>query len=79
MEKNGPIMVNTKHHQAVKDLSDKLVPSAWAEDGVLEAYCTPENSSLPTILGVQFHPEAFVENGMKEYLPLFECLIENCR
>ncbi len=49
------IMVNTTHHQAVKDLGIGLKVSAVASDGVIEAIEGGDRSRY--IMGVQWHPE----------------------
>lgn len=47
-------VVNSAHHQCVKQLGKGLVPIQWSpEDNILEAFV---HESLP-ILGVQWHPE----------------------
>jgi putative glutamine amidotransferase len=46
--------VNSLHHQAVKVPGQEMVVSASARDGVIEAV---EISSLPFVIGVQWHPE----------------------
>lgn len=48
------IKVNSSHHQSVKKLPPRLVTSAVAPDGVIEAI---ESPSHPFYLGVQWHPE----------------------
>lgn len=54
------IMINTFHHQAVKDVAPGFVISAYAEDGTVEAI-EPENAadSERFMLAVQWHPEMF--------------------
>jgi gamma-glutamyl-gamma-aminobutyrate hydrolase PuuD len=42
------------HHQAVSRIAPELTPSAWAEDGVVEAV---EATDRLFCLGVQWHPE----------------------
>ena len=60
--------VNSRHHQAVKDLAKGFRISAVSPDGVVEAI---EGADYPA-LGVQFHPETlFVNKGRREFLPLF--------
>jgi putative glutamine amidotransferase len=59
--------VNSRHHQAVKDVARGFTVSATAPDGVIEAI---EDSSLEFCLGVQWHPENFWRTG--EFRPLFE-------
>ena len=48
------ILVNSHHHQAVKDSGQGLVVTAHAPDGVIEAF---ELSEHPFFVGVQWHPE----------------------
>jgi putative glutamine amidotransferase len=60
--------VNTSHHQALKDIAPGFVISGISEDGVIEAF---EMIGKPCVIGVQFHPEAFVVNGNNTLLPIF--------
>ena len=63
------LMVNTSHHQAVKDLAPGFRAVAFAPDGVVEAI---ESDALP-VAGVQFHPERlFVQDGRAEFRELFK-------
>lgn len=48
-------IVNSYHHQAVKQVGSGLKVTAKAEDGIIEAL---EHESLP-VFGVQWHPETF--------------------
>ena len=48
------ISVNSYHHQAVNELSDKLLPMAKAEDGLTEAVYMPQKRF---VWGIQWHPE----------------------
>ncbi len=59
--------VNSRHHQAVKDVAPGFVVSATAPDGVIEAI---EDPSARFCLGVQWHPENFFRTG--EFRALFE-------
>jgi putative glutamine amidotransferase len=63
--------VNSFHHQAVEELGDGLVASAWAPDGTVEAI---EDRSRPFLLGVQWHAETLVEDPGQ--LALFRALID---
>ncbi len=47
-------LVNSIHHQGIRDLASDLVASAWAPDGVIEAV---ELRKHPFGLAVQWHPE----------------------
>jgi putative glutamine amidotransferase len=48
--------VPTHHHQAADRLGDGLVPSAWTDDGMVEAVEAREPASF--MIAVQWHPEA---------------------
>ena len=63
--------VNSRHHQAVKDVAKGFKVSATAPDGVIEAIEDPEALFC---LGVQWHPENFIRTG--EFRPLFEGFLE---
>jgi putative glutamine amidotransferase len=54
--------VNTRHHQAIRDLAPSLRATAWAPDGVIEA-AEPSDGS-PWTLAVQWHPEDDVEGAL---------------
>lgn len=63
--------VNSRHHQAVKQIAPGLIVSATAPDGVIEAI---EDPSARFCIGVQWHPENFWRTG--EFRPLFEGFLE---
>ena len=67
------IGVNTSHHQALKDIAPGFVVSGVSEDGVIEAF---EMVGRPCVIGVQFHPEAYVVKDNDVLLPLFTHLIQ---
>lgn len=50
-------MVNTNHHQAVKDPAPGLRISAMSYEGLVEAIEWEDLESNPFMLGVQWHPE----------------------
>jgi putative glutamine amidotransferase len=53
------LSVPTHHHQAVDRLGAGLVPTAWSEDGILEAAeIGAADAGSPFMLAVQWHPEA---------------------
>ena len=66
--KSEHLYVNSFHHQAVSDVSDKLMVSARSKDGVVEAV---ESTEFKSIIGVQWHPECFIEEGDRAMMPLF--------
>jgi putative glutamine amidotransferase len=51
----GPIRVNSSHHQAVRDVGRDLLATAWSKDGVVEAIEDPREGHFA--VGVQWHPE----------------------
>ena len=55
--------VNSRHHQAVRDLAPGLRASAWAPDGVIEG-AEPASPDAPWLLAVQWHPEDFTGDGL---------------
>lgn len=63
--------VNSRHHQAVKQVADGFIVSATAPDGVIEAI---EDPTARFCLGVQWHPENFFRTG--EFRALFEGFLE---
>jgi putative glutamine amidotransferase len=64
------LLVNSRHHQAVKKVAPGFVVSATAPDGVIEGIERPD---LPYCVGVQWHPENFYRTG--EFRALFEGLV----
>jgi putative glutamine amidotransferase len=66
--------VNSRHHQAPRDLGRGLIASATAPDGVVEAV---EDPGRRFCLGVQWHPENFWRTG--EFRTLFEAFVQACR
>lgn len=64
-----PVMVNSRHHQAVKELGPGLVPVAVAPDGLLEAFELPAQGAEGWWLrAVQWHPENLVARAQPREL-----------
>src|SRR2546423_4736150 len=74
LEDGDSCAVNSRHHQAPKDLGEGLVASATAPDGVVEAIEDPNHRF---VLGVQWHPENFWRTG--EFRTLFQGFVDACR
>lgn len=70
MFEKAELGVNSFHHQAVKDLGEGLVATAWAPDGVIEAMELPGETF---VLGVQWHPERMIDGEM---LKIFQAFIQ---
>lgn len=65
------IGVNSLHHQALKQVASTLEVTACAPDGIIEGV---EHPNRRFILGVQWHPEAMVDQH-PPMLCLFQALI----
>jgi putative glutamine amidotransferase len=73
------ILVNTVHHQAVKNLAPDLKPIAQAPDGITEAY--ERINEEEWIVGIQWHPEwlnGTWEDGRVEGSIVFEEFYQVC-
>ncbi len=65
--------VNSDHHQAIKTVGDNLTVNAYSEkDRVIEGV---ELNNHPFCVGVQWHPEFFIDNLDHN---LFKCFIQAC-
>lgn len=54
-------MVNSMHHQGIRQLGEGLVPSAFAQDGLVEALETADGAFA---VGVQWHPEMLIDRDV---------------
>ncbi len=66
------IKTNSYHHQAVKDIAEGFVATAFAKDGIVEGI---ESTNFNFVVGVQWHPEVMYEK-YPVYSSLFKELIE---
>ena len=69
--KNDEIMVNSLHHNCIKEVGSKFRVSIKSEDGVIEGIEYIDNDRL--MIGVQFHPEL-----LPQFNDLFKYFISNC-
>lgn len=69
------LLVNSFHHQAIRELAPEFIATATAPDGINEAMEHPEKA----IFSVQWHPEAMAANGDKQMLKLFRHHVEASR
>jgi putative glutamine amidotransferase len=70
----GEIRVNSAHHQAVRQVGDRLRIGARAPDGVIEAIESTDAQWF--CVGVQWHPES--ESASALDLQLFEYFMQAC-
>lgn len=54
--KKADLSVNSRHHQAIKDLGQNLAVTAVSEDQLIEGIFMPKQKFA---VGVQWHPESF--------------------
>lgn len=66
------LLVNSRHHQAVKDLAPGVKAVGFSDDGLVEAY---ENEQ---VWAVQFHPESMVQED-EAWLPLFTAFLHKIK
>ena len=75
-------VVNSFHHQAIKQVPQGFRVVATAPDGIIEAVersgriASQYGDGGAFILGVQFHPEIITNAGNPEFLPIFQKLVE---
>lgn len=62
------IMVNSFHHQSIKNVSHEFKITARSCDGIIEAI---ESKNKKFVIGVQWHPETLVMN-YPEFIKLFK-------
>lgn len=61
------VMVNSLHHQGIKELGRNLIAEAWSSDGAIEAVRVKGAANFA--LGVQWHPEwLFGQDSVSEDL-----------
>jgi putative glutamine amidotransferase len=66
--KEEAILVNSYHHQGIKELAEQLACAATAEDGLIEAVTMPGKRF---VLAVQWHPE-FIYHKDDKNMALFK-------
>lgn len=67
------LVVNSLHHQAIKDLAPGLLATGWTEDGLIEAAESEPDASW--ILAVQWHPEEMYADRRAPEHGLFLALV----
>lgn len=72
---SNQIVVNSFHHQSIKEPSSSLTVVGVASDGIIEAVEGKEDCFL---LGVQWHPEMLAAAGDEMSIRLFNHFIQSC-
>jgi len=67
------LLVNSAHHQAIKETGKGLIVNAMAPDGVIEGI---ESTGHKFCLGLQWHPEFFTNPGDHRIL---EAFVQACK
>ena len=62
------LMINSAHHQAVRDVGPGIVVNATADDGIIEGLEDPRKRFC---VGVQWHPEYTVDPGDAKLIGAF--------
>lgn len=55
------VMTNSYHHQCVDVLAQGLIPTAYSEEGIIEAFEAPKECGQ-FIMAVQWHPESTLDD-----------------
>ena len=70
------LIVNSLHHQAIKELAPGLQVVATSPDGVIEAIESTDDTFL---LGIQCHPEMLWQGTDTRWLAVFRGFVEAAR
>lgn len=68
-------MINSYHHQAVKEVAKGFKVTAVAEDGIVEGIEKEEGSF---VCGVQWHPEMMAKFDHEKMSGLFRAFVKQC-
>ncbi len=69
------LVVNSFHHQAVKDVAKGFRVGAYSMDGVIEEI---EKEDSLFVMGIQWHPEVMTADGDPEMKKIFDLFVEKC-
>ncbi len=73
--KNKNLLVNTAHKEAIVKVGNEVKVSALSDDGCIKAI---ELMDYKFALGVQWHPEYFIDAEEEGHLNVFKALIQAC-
>ena len=71
------VWVNSRHHQAVDEVSEKFHIAAYAPDGVIESIEIRSEENHPFAIAVQWHPESLLDSLSYSIGRLFITSIKN--
>lgn len=75
LAKSDSAVVNSHHHQAIKNVGNNLVATAWAKDKVIE--CIEDTRENKFVFGVQWHPELSWKSDLLS-AAIFQKFVEEC-
>jgi putative glutamine amidotransferase len=68
--------VNSFHHQAIRKIPNEFEVSAFASDGMIEAF---ESKIHSFVMGVQWHPECMIARNDPVSAAIFKAFIKTCK
>jgi putative glutamine amidotransferase len=77
LTENARPHVNSRHHQAVREVAPSFVATAWAEDGLIEGI-ERRDQEAGLAVGVQWHPENLVP-AHQQMVHLFRGYVATCQ
>ncbi len=72
--KDSKYLVNSTHHQAVKNLAEGLVTFAISDDNIVEGFYKKD---YPFLVGVQWHPERILQSDLS--IEIFKLFIKKAK
>lgn len=76
--KYDTIWVNSRHHQAVGEISPQFKVAAYSPDSVIESIEIKDKSLHPFAIGVQWHPEGLNDSISYQIGKLFISSLKSC-
>lgn len=71
--------VNSSHHQSADRIGEGLMMSAKSDDGIVEAVEYADKTDKPFFLGVQWHPERFLDLTKPASVNILDRFISECK
>ena len=76
--KTDTIRTNSRHTEGIREVSENMIVSGRAEDGVIEAVEAHPELGHPFALGLEWHPEDFTQDGSPD-LEVFRAFVRACQ